>query len=416
MKPSLNYLYLSPLGRKLTHRWGPAVWRLPSIVRRHMRAESQIPRLRSVRVWRYGTAERVKPQPLTSATPPTFGHRLASRPYRLAQPFVAEFERAWLVGKYATPVTPRGDMLLTAFRDQPRIMGLEEHPDLLAWMEAQKWQETKPSADMQHVCSFVNRLETNYFHWMTEWCGQVEGLLHYHAQTGILPKLIVRANGPAYMQESLKLLGFDADALVPWQDDSPAAFVENCVVSSIPGNRVACSPRSLHWLRNKFLTAVGVDQNNLNADRKIYISRKKGGWRSIVNDDEVVDFMEQAGFQILAAEKLSFTDQIKLFSEAKMIVGLHGSGLTNVLFAPKTSVLELVGSYGDGVFYSIAASLGQRYVSLECQPQGDDVLVDTQALMRAISSLESQQSSTKNNLLFSPQPSAGIALNKSMKP
>ena len=111
--------------------------------------------------------------------------------------------------------------------------------------------------------------------------------------------------------------------------------MENLIVPSIPGIRVACSPHSLRWLREHFLEAVGVDSKKVKAKRRIYIARKQGGWRSVLNDGEVSAQLEKEGFECLAAEKLSLAEQIQIFSEAEIICGLHGSGLTNMLFFSK---------------------------------------------------------------------------------
>jgi capsular polysaccharide biosynthesis protein len=121
--------------------------------------------------------------------------------------------------------------------------------------------------------------------------------------------------------------------------------------------------------------------------RKIYISRPRGGWRSIVNDEEVVEYLRGEGFDILEPHRLTLAEQIRQFSEASLIVGLHGSGLTNVLFAPQAAVLELFGAYGDGVWFGMTARLGQPYEAMFCQAVGDDVVISLEALKERLSDL-----------------------------
>ena len=384
---ALAELYKFPIVRDAMSAFGPAVWRLPADVRRRLCPEHKIPGLSHSRRWSFGRAERVKPPLPYFGGLPTLGHRIAARPYSLPQPFVSEIRRAWLVGQYATPVTTDGRVLMTAFRDQPKMMTLERQDDLHQWVSSQGWRTPRVQPDYQSVCSFINRLDPNYFHWLVEWCGQVEGLRHYQEVTGVLPKILIRAGGPAYLRESLELLGIPSAFILERDPHQEPMLVENLIVPSLPGIRVACSPHSLAWLRRQFLQAAGVDEK-IQADRKIYISRKKGGWRSVVNEDEVTAKLEQEGFTILRAENLSLVEQIRLFSQARLIVGLHGAGLTNILFAPQAAMLELFGSYGDGTWYSMAVNLGQQYASIYMQIQNDDVLIDIPSLLVRIKQAE----------------------------
>jgi hypothetical protein len=388
MTGPLKHIQVSPLGRRLTYRFGPAVWRLPRVLRRRLCFESAVPRLPHARRWDYGHPERVRPpRPLSNGPLPTFGHRLAARPYKVRQPFVAEVPRAWLVGRHAAAVTDRGRLLLTAFRDAPRMLGLERHEDLEAWLAGKKWaQDARPLA--AHVCSLVSRLDANYYHWITESCGQLEGLRAYEQRTGVRPRILIRADGHSYLRQSVELLSVPPEDILEWAPQAPPLLVEHLVVPSLPGILVASSPRSLNWLRQQFLRACGLDcPPPRSALRRIYIPRRQGGWRSVLNEDRVIRALEAHGFETFAAESLPLAEQIRRFHEAEIIVGLHGSGLTNVLFAPSARVLELLGTYGDGAFYSIAASFGQPYDALRCRPAGDDVTVDTDALLRAVDRL-----------------------------
>ena len=47
-------------------------------------------------------------------------------------------------------------------------------------------------------------------------------------------------------------------------------------------------------------------------------------------------------FRIYQLSKLSFSQQIKIFNGSKIIVGVHGAGLTNFIFCKKnTKILEI---------------------------------------------------------------------------
>ena len=343
-----------------------------------------------VRVWRYGHPEHVhRDPPLFPENLPTFGHRLAAQRYRDPAPFVAEVDGAWLVGRHATPVTRRGAVLMTPFRDQPKLVGDDSNDDLLPFIAARGWlREPEHGPAFDAVVPLVSRLDPNYFHWITEYCGQLEGVEHYIKATGVRAKILIRRGGPSFLRESLRLLGTVPGDIVEWPDDSPPTRVRRLVVGTLPGNRVGCSPRTLRWLRGRALANAGANADAAGATSRLYIPRRAGGWRCVRNDEQVARTLESRGFTTVRPETLSLREQVRLFARSSMIVGLHGAGLTNVLFAPRASVLELIGSYGGGEFYSLAAALGNPYAAMACNPVGHDVRVDMAVLNATIDRLE----------------------------
>ena len=367
--------------RELVCRMGPAVWRLPPELRRRLVREARLGKLAGARLYRFGAAEKIRPtRPARFWGRPTFGQRLAARPHRLRQPFVVHLPGAWLVGRHAAPVTTAGRILLTSFRDQPGLLGLEPQTDLLEWVRAAGWNQRRQPPDFRHLCSLVGRLDPNYFHWMIESCGQIEGIEAYVQATGSRPRLLVRGGAGKFVRESLELLGW-GNEVVEWPAEAQPAWVDGLVLASLPGNGAVSSPRSLRWLRDRFLAGAGAEPAGR---RRLYIPRRPGGWRSVLNDDEVVARMRAEGFDIVSPEKLSLAEQIRLFSQASLIVAMHGAALTNLLFAPRAAVLELTGSYGGGEYYSMASGLEMRYASIRCQASGDNVVVDVPALVRTI--------------------------------
>ncbi len=397
----LKRLYRFPIIRAAAHRFGPAVWRLPRVLRKGMTCEAALRRLPGSKSYRYGHALKVRPRPPIFADGGLlFNQKIAMQRYKLPPPFVTRLPEAWLVGKHATPVTPDGHNLLSSFRDAPRIFGLEANEDLQSFLAGGKFASPGKSSQVhwQNVCPLVSRLDPNYFHWMVESCGSLQGVAHYTEMTGIHLRILIRGGGNAYIRASLELLGF-SDNLLEWPPDSEPGFVEGMIIPSLPGNRVACSPESLKWLRGTFLAAAGVDAANMNAFRRIYIRRKPGGWRSVANDDAVAARLEGEGFEIARPEGLSLAEQIRLFAGAKIIVGMHGAGLTNLLFAPFASILELTGAYGGGEYLSMASGLEMPYACVRCAAQGDDIVVDTEKLLRAIERLTAAGRSAERNEL-----------------
>jgi capsular polysaccharide biosynthesis protein len=76
--------------------------------------------------------------------------------------------------------------------------------------------------------------------------------------------------------------------------------------------------------------------------RRLYVSRRAQTMRVMVNELALEAALIRRGFQIVRPERMSVADQIRLFSEAEVIVGPTGAGLTNALFAaPGCKVVEI---------------------------------------------------------------------------
>ncbi len=389
MKKALRNLYRYAIVRELLHRFGPAVWRLPRELRERMVPERRWASVSGALIHRFGQAEAVDPSPpLFAQGGLNLGQRMAAATYSLPRASVLRLPAAWLVGKHAMPVTPEGRLLLSPFRDAPRILGLEPHGDILAFLRSGKFRE-KPEPGFREAFPLVSRLDPNYFHWMVESCGQLQGLDAYSTARGAKPRILIRAGGNPYIRQSLELLGYGPQ-IIEWPQSSPPVFVEGLILASLPGNRVACSPESLRWLRQKFLTAAGVGAAAITPTRKIYIRRRPGGWRAVSNDGEVAKCLETEGFETTRPEGLALAEQIRLFAQAKVIVGMHGAGLANLLFAPHAAILELTGDYGGGEYLSMACGLGNSYASVRCFTRGDDIVVDCDKLLRAIKRLSEE--------------------------
>tara|TARA_B110000971_G_C20004622_1_gene498489 strand:+ start:895 stop:1989 length:1095 start_codon:yes stop_codon:yes gene_type:complete len=114
----------------------------------------------------------------------------------------------------------------------------------------------------------------------------------------------------------------------------------------------------IYWLKVKF------EDNELKSDKfskKIYIDRvdsRNRRERFIINNKEVKECLKKLGFQTVVLSEHPFTTQVEIFKNSELIVGLHGSGLSNVLFSkPGTKVIEL---------QSLSAGDIYRNLSLQC--------------------------------------------------
>lgn len=86
-----------------------------------------------------------------------------------------------------------------------------------------------------------------------------------------------------------------------------------------------------------------LSQNSkLKAPDKIYVSRSRISGRKLVNELEVEALFKSAGFAIIHPQELPIEDQIKVFSEAKFIVGTGGSSMHNTVFSSNEAKILMI--------------------------------------------------------------------------
>jgi len=235
----------------------------------------------------------------------------------------------------------------------------------------------------------------NYYHWLIETLPRV-GILE---EAGLKDyRLIVPQILASWQSEALDRLGLGPERRVGfgeqhWQIDS-------LLVPSLPGYPGMCRPWAANWLRRRLGVPEGVK-----ATRRLYVSRSGATQRRVSNEQEVVAALAPLGFETISTEDMRLEEQIFLFSQAQFIVGLHGAGLTNVLFAPREArVLEFmspVPGYVNACYYSLSAAVGLRYMYLMgshltapadfatgTRRWREDLQIPIPALVRSISVLE----------------------------
>jgi capsular polysaccharide biosynthesis protein len=163
-------------------------------------------------------------------------------------------------------------------------------------------------------------------------------------------------------------------------------YVENYLAH----NNTDTNYRKLINLNNKFSTL---------ASTKIFISRKNAHWRRLCAEDTIEEILQERGWTLVCFEDYTYSEQIGIASQAKAIAGVHGAGLTNMIFAqPGTHVLEInLKERPNPDYYYLASTLGHRYWLLEgtrantrTTVKHDDVMIDTHEFKCLIDQIDKQ--------------------------
>lgn len=104
---------------------------------------------------------------------------------------------------------------------------------------------------------------------------------------------------------------------------------------------ILLSKSTLQFWKEKALELVPKESVQY---RKIYLGRSGG--RSLKNNDHIREFFVNKGFEEVFPHLLPIEDKIKIFSEAKHIVGAGSSAFANTMYSkPGTKILAFINSF-----------------------------------------------------------------------
>jgi len=209
-----------------------------------------------------------------------------------------------------------------------------------------------------------NPWAANYHHWLVNGLVRLWWTSHFSELHDI--PLIVPSRMSPFQQESLMALGVDPRRLLPF--DGSLWQVDRLF---FPANGDYW-PLQLRWLRQRFFEHYGLGDTP--GRRKIYISRADAPTRRVTNEPEVVEMLGRRGFEVLELAALPLAEQVRAFAEAKLIVGPHGAGLTNIVFAASNAtVVDL--HPRDEINHALwveASALGLKYALLTGKRMNDE--------------------------------------------
>lgn len=115
--------------------------------------------------------------------------------------------------------------------------------------------------------------------------------------------------------------------------DGPVYYCNQIVFTS-------CMDHNLHW-PNKHFRMIAPAAKHQEPHRKVYLSRANQK-RRFISEGALEASLSDDGFEIVAPEGISVSQQIEMFEQSKIIVGATGAAFANIIFcAPGTMVVEI---------------------------------------------------------------------------
>lgn len=207
---------------------------------------------------------------------------------------------------------------------------------------------------------------SNYAHWIYDYLPRVRQFRECFGNS--IEYWIVHNLSLPAQRESLEAVGIPPDRCVVLEQHE-GVMADELLVTSSMGDGVhhplrCADGSSAAYLREQ--CGAFAARSRFPTLSRILVSRSDSSRRRLIGEDELMRELKPLGFVRICPSDYAFADQVKLFSSARIIVGAHGAGMTNLVFAPPgTSVLEVFCPlYGAVGHYGGALAAGHRYAYL----------------------------------------------------
>jgi hypothetical protein len=159
------------------------------------------------------------------------------------------------------------------------------------------------------------------------------------------------------------------------------------------GQRISSIVRDLPYFLDLAFPAPAKEAQH-STGPLLYISRNESSMRRLLNEDAILPGLKDLGFHVMHPGKAPLQHQIAAFRNAKVVVAVHGAGLTNIIFCrPGTTLVEIFpdGGVHGSAFLRIASQLGFNYYFVvgkkvansqsQKNPNNSDLSLDPPALL-----------------------------------
>lgn len=213
------------------------------------------------------------------------------------------------------------------------------------------------------TCVLGNRNSQNYYHWMND----IVPRLHVLDKSGIaldsIDQFIINPLRHAFQIETLNQFDINESRLCVAGDKHYFAC-EELYFPDYGSNTLGKGQASWNPM---FLKSAFLKHHSHTHDTRLYISRESKQGRSVQNEDQLFDFLNQRGFVRVILEELTIQEQASLFNKASVVIGAHGAGLSNTVFCqPDTTVIELYKDHIVPCFWIVSEQTGLRHAVHFC--------------------------------------------------
>lgn len=218
-------------------------------------------------------------------------------------------------------------------------------------------------AEIRTSCLLLRkRGDDNYGHWLVEILPKLSLARSACEVSGLALPLLDGAMH-AVIRDSLAFSGSEA-LHFPVHKKQVHFFKELILVTGATNHGVYMSPLVVQELERIASNIRG------SGARKVFVSRR-GARRDLANADAVETELAARGFSIVHPGRMTLEQQIAAFKDARLVVGVMGAGMTNMVFAQRGArVVNMTpAAMPDTFFYFLSVHKQQSY----CEVRGENV-------------------------------------------
>jgi capsular polysaccharide biosynthesis protein len=212
----------------------------------------------------------------------------------------------------------------------------------------------------EEVIFGFNRGWQNYYHWLIQAVPAIDIAVR---NKGSAPIRLALPPLGRFQMEILELLGLSRIPFVTIELDKNYHFESLIYMSNLNGSTAFEVTKSI--LPTFSRMSERVRKNNDIISNEIYISRLDSKNRVIANENELIDYLSDERVRIIEASSMSVAEQIATFRDAKLVIGGHGAGLSNIVFCKsKSTIYEILNSqYRNSCFNRLAQAKDLNYIA-----------------------------------------------------
>lgn len=186
--------------------------------------------------------------------------------------------------------------------------------------------------------------DNNYFHWMVESLEMIQFCVEHRNLCKDYPLLIPKelhrnyreALGVLLTNEEFEILEINPEEVYLVNDlvlpSDSSRILDRYNGDSNLSVDIVLNPSYITKVRNKLSI-----KNSAPKKRKMYLTRRSGTYRRLLNEKEIELYLLKKGFEIIDLSGVSFEFQRVLFSQASVVIAPTGATLTNMVLAGEDS-------------------------------------------------------------------------------
>lgn len=233
---------------------------------------------------------------------------------------------------------------------RPEIFTIDEKKTYICNLYLDKKKRSDPSVI---YISLLCEASYNYWHWTMEVLTKLNTISKV-LKNDFLTKsnkyvFLIDERVPKQLIESIEyILQFkvDVNLLSPGErffcdkliySPSQSYTLDNAINTPVPDKDFFVNHKATLNLKNKVLGCMPQKKKS-HLPKKIYLYRKLHSmYRPIQNLNKLNQLMFKFNYNFIDPTTLSYSEQIEMFSNADIVVGMVGAGCTNILYMPEDS-------------------------------------------------------------------------------